>query len=95
MLSHGDKEVGIRSITLNDVNDGSRLGNAVVDDAIRFEDNLIQQNVVIQPGTSSALHLRFFQSTEEARESAEMALRVIETARRIQKKSVNNQINSI
>lgn len=78
--------VDISSITVNQLDEEGSRASERIDDIIRFEENLIQNDVRVQPNTPSFSHVRIFQPTTDAKQLAQEALLVIEATRQLRQR---------
>ena len=65
--------------------EGTRAFNRL-EDIVRFEENLIQNDVRVQPNTPSFSHVKIFQPSPDAKQLAQDALVVIEATRQLQQR---------
>ena len=81
-------EIGINigSITTNQLDEESSRASNRIDDIIRFEEILLDNDVRVQPNTPAFTHLKIFKPSTDAKQLVQEALLVIEASRQLQQR---------
>lgn len=76
----------IRFITNEQLDEESNQASNRINDIIRFEESLIENEIRIQPNTAAFSHLKIVQPSADAQQLAREALLVIEATRQLSRR---------